>query len=258
MARTRPTAVNLFYAIEAMKKAVAGFVPDTSMDQVYQVIHDRALLLQEDDLRTCKAIGSHGASMFYRPVNVLTHCNTGSLATAGYGTALGIIRALNERGLLKMVYVDETRPYLQGARLTAFELSQEKIPYRLITDSMAAYLMQQGKVDLVVIGADRIARNGDTANKIGSYSLAVNCKHHNVPFVVAAPQATVDRAIATGAEIPVEERHEREIKEIQGVLVAPADALVYNPSFDVTPHELITAIVTEDGVTRGEYVKAFV
>lgn len=255
LARTRPTAVNLFYALNAMKNVADGFVPNLPMEAVRDQLVHQAKLLEIDDVHTCRAIGHHGADMFKGrgPLTVLTHCNTGSLATAGYGTALGIVRALNERQQVKSVFVDETRPYLQGSRLTAFELSQEKIPYKLISDNMAAYAMQHGWVDLVVVGADRIARNGDTANKIGTYGLAVLCKHHNVPFVVAAPKATIDTKMEHGRDIPVEERHAREIKEIQGIALAPHDAEVWNPSFDVTPNELITAIVTEDGVFKKNY-----
>ena len=251
MARTRPTAVNLFYALDAMKLHAATFDDSMTMQEVSQALTARAQLLTDDDIRTCKAIGHHGASLTSTAVNVLTHCNTGSLATAGYGTALGIIRAMQSQGHIKNVWVDETRPYLQGARLTAFELGQDKIPYTLITDSMAGYLMQLGKVDFVFVGADRIAANGDTANKIGTYGLAVLCKHHNIPFVVAAPKATIDFKIKSGAQIPVEERPAAELKEIQGLSSAPANARVWNPSFDVTPASLIHAIVTEDGVFNG-------
>jgi methylthioribose-1-phosphate isomerase len=251
MARTRPTAVNLFYAINAMKETAGKLSATTSMADVHNAFEQKAQHLSDDDIRTCRAIGDHGASLMPKLANVLTHCNTGSLATAGYGTALGIIRSMHKNGHIRNVWVDETRPYLQGARLTAFELGQDKIPYHLVTDNMAAYLMQLGRVDMVVVGADRIATNGDTANKIGTYGLAVLCKHHNIPFVVAAPKATIDFGISSGKEIPVEERPAKELKEVQGVAVAPADALVWNPSFDVTPAELIHAIVTEDGIFKG-------
>jgi methylthioribose-1-phosphate isomerase len=251
MARTRPTAVNLFYALDTMKSLATTFADSMTMLEVSEALTRKAQLLADDDVRTCKAIGHHGASLTSTAVNVLTHCNTGSLATAGYGTALGIIRAMHSQGHVKNVWVDETRPYLQGARLTAFELGQDKIPYTLITDSMAAYLMQLGKVDFVFVGADRIAANGDTANKIGTYGLAVLCKHHNIPFVVAAPKATIDFEIKSGAQIPVEERPAAELKEIQGLAIAPANARVWNPSFDVTPASLIHAIVTENGVFKG-------
>jgi methylthioribose-1-phosphate isomerase len=255
MARTRPTAVNLFYALDAMKTHTNTFSANTSMEEVARSLISKAQHLAEDDIRTCKAIGHHGASLTSAAVNVLTHCNTGSLATAGYGTALGIIRSLHTNGQIKNVWVDETRPYLQGARLTAFELGQDKIPYSLITDSMAGYLMQLGKVDFVFVGADRIAANGDTANKIGTYSLAVLCKHHSIPFVVAAPKATIDFKMDSGLKIPVEERPAAELKEVQGLAIAPRDAKVWNPSFDVTPAALIYAIVTEDGVFKGPNFK---
>lgn len=255
MSRTRPTAVNLFYALNEMQKSALAFAPDTPMGTVANTLSNRAQALFDDDIRTCRAIGDHGASILPRPANVLTHCNTGSLATAGYGTALGIIRSMHRMGNIRNVWVDETRPYLQGARLTAFELGQDKIPYKLVTDNMAAYLMQLGQVDLVVVGADRIATNGDTANKIGTYGLAVLCQHHKIPFVVAAPKSTIDFKISSGKAIPVEERPARELKEVQGVSVAPLDAAVWNPSFDVTPSNLIYAIVTEDGVFRGPNFK---
>ena len=255
MARTRPTAVNLFYALDAIKRETESFTDDLAMPIAAGKLIDKARFLSDDDIRTCKAIGEHGASMFNKPLHVLTHCNTGSLATAGYGTALGIIRSLHGKGLVKNVWVDETRPYLQGSRLTAFELGQDKIPYNLIADNMAAYLMQLGRVDMVVVGADRIATNGDTANKIGTYGLAVLCRHHNIPFIVAAPKATIDFGAKSGAGIPVEERPAKELKELQGTMIAPADAKVWNPSFDVTPADLIYAIVTEDGVFRGPSFK---
>jgi methylthioribose-1-phosphate isomerase len=251
MERTRPTAVNLFYALNAMQHTSAMFTDQTPMKDVVNALTNRAQGLFDDDIRTCKAIGDHGASLMRQPANVLTHCNTGSLATAGYGTALGIIRSLHRNGHIRNVWVDETRPYLQGSRLTAFELGRDKIPYRLITDNMAAYLMQRGEVDMVVVGADRIALNGDTANKIGTYGLAVLCYHHKIPFVVAAPKATIDTKMTTGQHIPVEERPPGELKAIQGSLIAPQDAAVWNPSFDVTPGSLIHAIVTEDGVFKG-------
>ena len=251
MAQTRPTAVNLFYAIDAMRQSALEIAPHTPMAKAAQWLVTKAQYLADDDMRTCKAIGDFGAALMNRPANVLTHCNTGSLATAGYGTALGIVRSMHARGHVRRVWVDETRPYLQGARLTAFELGRDEIPYTLITDNMAASLMQQGQVDMVVVGADRIATNGDTANKIGTYGLAVLCAHHKIPFIVAAPRATIDFSISSGAAIPVEERPEKELKEIHGIAVAPANAQVWNPSFDVTPASLIHAIVTEDGVFKG-------
>jgi methylthioribose-1-phosphate isomerase len=256
LARTRPTAVNLFYALGAMGKVAAGFAPQLSGREAAHALTACADLLFEDDLATCQAIGRAGASMAEgraKPLRILTHCNTGSLATAGFGTALGVVRALHERGLVEMVYVDETRPWLQGARLTAFELRAEGIPYRVIADGAAAYVMQQGKVDWAIVGADRIAANGDTANKIGTLSVAVAAKHHGVPFFVAAPLATFDAKIMTGAQIPVEERGADELRQLYGSPLTPADAAVYNPSFDVTPSALIAGIVTECGVLRAPY-----
>jgi methylthioribose-1-phosphate isomerase len=249
LARTRPTAVNLFYAINRMRGLAGTFAAAMPIAAVVDALEALASELFDHDVATCRAIGSAGATLAEgRRLRVLTHCNTGSLATAGYGTALGVVRALHERGELEIVYADETRPWLQGARLTAYELATEGIPYKLIADSTAAYLMQQSQIDLVVVGADRIAANGDTANKIGTYGLAVQCKHHGVPFYVAAPLSTFDAKIATGAGIPVEERGADEVRTAGGRLVAPADAPVYNPSFDVTPAALISGLITEAGV----------
>jgi methylthioribose-1-phosphate isomerase len=251
LASTRPTAVNLFFAIDSMKKLVKAFRPSQTIAEVVELVTKHAQFLYDDDIATCKAIGDHGARMADgQKKRVLTHCNAGALATAGYGTAVGVIRSLYAQGLIELVYVDETRPYLQGARLTAFELEEAGIPYKLITDSVAAWLMQNSKVDWVVVGADRIASNGDTANKIGTYSLAVNCKHHDVQFYVAAPKTTFDMEIQSGKEIPVEERSEDEVKNWGGHLTAPANADVYNPSFDVTPAALINGIITESGVIQ--------
>lgn len=255
LAATRPTAVNLFSALDAMNMACAHFKDNDEMNLVADHFMTTAKKISDHDVNTCKAIGEHGADIFTTPVNILTHCNTGSLATAGYGTALGIIRSLHARRLVKHVWVDETRPYLQGSRLTAFELSHDKIPYSVISDNMAAYLMQLKRVDMVVVGADRIASNGDTANKIGTYGLAVLCQHHKIPFIVAAPKTTIDSNITSGNQIPVEERPPHELRELNGMALTPKDASVWNPSFDVTPHELIHAIVTEDGVCRGPNFK---
>ena len=249
LARTRPTAVNLFYAIDSFKELTSTIPKETAFEEVVEKFNTLAVSMHDADIATCKLIGDHGAAMQKSgKIRLLTHCNTGSLATAGYGTALGVIRSLYKQDKLEVVYVDETRPYLQGARLTAFELEQEGIPYKLITDSVAAWLMQKGEVDWVVVGADRIASNGDTANKIGTYSLAVNCKHHKIKFYVAAPLTTFDRQIKSGNDIPVEERSEDEVKNWGGHSIAPKNAEVFNPSFDVTPAELITGIITEKGV----------
>jgi methylthioribose-1-phosphate isomerase len=193
LARTRPTAVNLFYALQRMQKLAVTFADDLSMEEVVRRVDAEAKHQYDDDLATCIAIGRHGARLaFGKRQRILTHCNAGSLATAGYGTALGVVRALHQEGLVDIVYADETRPYLQGSRLTAFELASENIPYKIIVDSAAAYLMQQGEIDMVVVGADRIAANGDTANKIGTYGLAVQCKYHGIPFYIAAPLSTFD------------------------------------------------------------------
>lgn len=254
LARTRPTAVNLFYALDAMRTLVDGFESSMSMVATSNAMSKLAQHLYDDDIKTCKAIGAHGAALANgKKLRILTHCNAGSLATAGYGTALGVIRSLAAANLVEIVYADETRPYLQGSRLTAFELKTENIPYKVIADSAAAYLMQQNKIDWVIVGADRIAANGDTANKIGTYGLAVQCQHHKVAFYVAAPLSTFDFKIPDGAAIPVEERSPDEIRMTAGRQMAPKDAGVYNPSFDVTPSSLITGIITERGVLRPPY-----
>lgn len=253
LARTRPTAVNLFYALDRMTAVTHTFAATASLDHVVAHLDRAARAMFDEDVATCRAMGAHGANLFAaatRKLRVLTHCNTGSLATAGYGTALGVIRALAARGLVEVVYAGETRPWLQGARLTAFELAQEGIPYKVIADSAAAYLMQQGKIDVAFVGADRIAANGDTANKIGTYAVAVQCKHHNVPFYVVAPLTTFDFSLATGAAIPVEERGPEELRFSGTRALTPRDAPVYNPSFDVTPGSLITGIITERGVSK--------
>ncbi len=254
LARTRPTAVNLFYALDHMRRLVEAFEATTPMAAVEARIVALAQELYDDDLSTCRAIGRNGAELAGgRKLRILTHCNTGSLATAGYGTALGVIRSLYASGQVEMVYADETRPYLQGSRLTAFELRSEGIPYKVIADSAAAYLMQQGQVDWVIVGADRIAANGDTANKIGTYGLAVQCRHHGIEFYVAAPLSTFDSSLANGAAIPVEERSPDEIRVTGSRQMTPKDAGVYNPSFDVTPASLITGIITERGVLKAPY-----
>lgn len=256
--RTRPTAVNLFTALARMERVLGEIENTAPMSQALKALERAAQQIFDDDLATCQAIGRWGASYINhtRPLHIITHCNTGSLATAGYGTALGIIRSLHAQGRVAMVYADETRPWLQGARLTAFELEAEGIPYRLIADSAAAFLMQTRPIDLVVVGADRIAMNGDTANKIGTYSLAVNARRHGIPFVVAAPRTTIDRHIDSGREIPVEERAADEIKAVAGRYHAPRQAEVWNPSFDITPAELISAIVTEVGIAEAPLAAA--
>lgn len=255
LAKTRPTAVNLFYVIDKFKQISSDWSSDKAMGEVHAAFSELAKTIFEDDVRTCKAIGEYGreAASEVSKVNVLTHCNTGSLATAGYGTALGVIRSLHKAGKLGDVFVDETRPYMQGTRLTSFELSKDSIPFHLIVDSAAASLMAQGKIDWVVVGADRIAANGDTANKIGTYSCAVNARYHDVAFYIAAPLSTFDLSVPSGKEIPVEQRPAEEITSIFGHRVAPESIQTLNPSFDVTPASLITGIITEKGILRPPY-----
>ncbi|TWW12160.1 S-methyl-5-thioribose-1-phosphate isomerase [Planctomyces bekefii] len=251
LGQTRPTAVNLRYALAAFEDLAKTFESKTPIKEVRLAMEDLANSLFADDLATCHAIGRHGAALALgQRISVITHCNAGALATAGYGTALGVIRAMHAAGHISVVYVDETRPYLQGARLTAYELEKEGIPYQLITDSTAAYLMQQNRVDLAIVGADRIARNGDTANKIGTYGLAIQCHYHGVPMFVAAPWSTFDLDLEHGTQIPIEERHPDEVRWIGKERVAPASAPVYNPSFDVTPAPFLSGFVTEHGVLR--------
>jgi methylthioribose-1-phosphate isomerase len=241
---TRPTAVNLAWAVGRVLSAADG--GSTARDIIAALIAESQRISDEDEAM-CRAIGHAGAELVPPSARVLTHCNAGGLATVSYGTALGVIRAAHAAGKGIHVYVDETRPLLQGARLTAWELQQHGIPYTLITDNMAGHLMRLGKIDLVVVGADRIAANGDVANKIGTYSVAVLAAHHGLPMYVAAPTSTVDLELADGGGIPIEERRPDEVLEVRGRRIAPRDARVANPAFDVTPHDLISAIVTEHG-----------
>jgi methylthioribose-1-phosphate isomerase len=250
--RTRPTARNLFWAIERMKKCFAEALA-TSPDMITQALVEEAIRICEQDIAINKRMGIHGRSLIQDGDNILTHCNAGALATAGYGTALGVIRAACEEGKKIHVYVDETRPVLQGARLTAWELMKENIPATLITDNMAGFLMKQGKLNKIIVGADRIAANGDAANKIGTYSLAVLAKEHAIPFYIAAPLSTIDMSIQGGDEIPIEERNAEEVTSIRGVKIAPEGIDVYNPAFDVTPNHYITAIITEAGIAVSPY-----
>lgn len=252
MAGTRPTAVNLTWAVDEMKRAFDE-VRGSGAEAIRERMLERALSIRDDDRARCKAMGDHGAGLFGEGSRIITHCNTGSLATAGTGTALAVVRAAAAKGRVSRVYVDETRPYLQGSRLTAWELGKDGIPYTLICDNMSGFLMSRGEADLAIVGADRIAANGDVANKIGTYALAVLCRHHGLPFYVAAPLSTVDCSIPDGSHIPIEERPPRELTHIQGVPLAPEDATVWNPAFDVTPHDLITAIITDAGVLRPPY-----
>ncbi|MBH0203387.1 MAG: S-methyl-5-thioribose-1-phosphate isomerase [Nitrospira sp.] len=250
LAATRPTAVNLFWALERMRRKLES-VRAQPVSTIKQVLTSESQAILEEDIALCKTMGRHGAELIRDGQTVLTHCNAGSLATAGYGTALGVIRAACEQGKKINVIADETRPVLQGARLTAWELMQDHIPVTLITDNMAGSLMRQGKIHLCIVGADRIAANGDVANKIGTYSVAVLAKAHNIPFYVAAPYSTIDLKTKSGDEIPIEQRNPSEVTTIHGGHpVAPKDVAVYNPAFDVTPAELITAIITERGVFK--------
>jgi methylthioribose-1-phosphate isomerase len=251
MAATRPTAVNLFWAIDRMKGSLAsGVGAGESVAQIKDRLDREAQAIHDEDVAGCRQIGVHGAAVVPDEASILTHCNAGALATAGYGTALGVVRGAVEAGKTVRVYADETRPFFQGARLTAWELVRDGIDTTVITDNMSAALMRQGRVSVVVVGADRIAANGDTANKIGTYGVAVLAREHGIPFYVAAPLSTVDLRTPDGSCIPIEERHAREVTHVRNVQVAPEGARIWNPAFDVTPHQFITGIVTERGVLR--------
>lgn len=254
---TRPTAVNLFWAISRMLKV--AYETLGTVEEIKKILLETAQSINAEDLQTCQAIGDNGLKVLPstpEKLTILTHCNAGALATAGYGTALGVVRSAWRDGRLARVFADETRPRLQGAKLTAWECVQEGIPVTVITDSMAAHCMKQGLIHAVVVGADRIAANGDTANKIGTYSLALVAKAHNIPFFVAAPLSTVDFELADGSQIPIEERNPEEIYQVGDTMLTPIGAEFYNPAFDVTPAELITAIITENrAVAPGELQK---
>jgi methylthioribose-1-phosphate isomerase len=254
MRGTRPTAVNLFWAVDRMKKIIDG-VRRFGVDRTKERLVKEALRILEEDIEVNRRIGRYGKSVIKEGDGVLTHCNAGALATGGYGTALGVIYAARDEGKKFHVFVDETRPLLQGCRLTAWELTQEKIPATLITDNMAGVLMEKGKIDLVLVGADRIASNGDTANKIGTYSLAVLSKWHGIPFYVAAPTSTLDLTLPSGSYIPIEERDIGEVTHFQGVPIAPKGIGAFNPAFDVTPGSLIDGIITEKGIIRKPFGK---
>jgi methylthioribose-1-phosphate isomerase len=257
LAETRPTAVNLFWAIERMKRGFSeGALAGESVDDLKARLRREADRIHDDDLASCRAIGANGAPLVPADARILTHCNAGALATAGYGTALGVIRGAVEAGRKVRVLADETRPFLQGARLTAWELVKDGIDTTVITDNMAGAIMKGGGIDLVVVGADRIAANGDTANKIGTYSVAVLAKEHGIPFYVAAPWSTIDLATKDGDAIPIEERAPREVTHIGSTQLAPDGAHVRNPSFDVTPAKYITAIITERGVYRAPFAES--
>ena len=254
MAGTRPTAVNLFWAIDRMKRAFAdGALAGESPDEIVARLEREATAIHDEDVANCRTMGGHGADMVKDGARVLTHCNAGALATAGYGSALGVIRAAVEQGKKVAVFADETRPFLQGARLTAWELLRDGIDTTVITESMAGPLMRAGEIDIVVVGADRIAANGDTANKIGTYTVAVLAHEHNIPFYVAAPLSTIDLSTPEGDRIPIEERDQREVTHFGTARVTPIGAGIRNPAFDITPHRYIAGIITERGILRPPY-----
>ncbi len=255
MAATRPTAVNLFWAIDRMKRAFES-ARDRGPEVVREILLQEALAIHDEDIANNRAMGAFGAPLLPKRGTVLTHCNAGALATAGYGTALGVIRAARESGKLLTVVADETRPFLQGARLTAWELKKDKIPVTVITDNMAGHLFKNGDIDAVVVGADRVAANGDAANKIGTYTVAVLAARHKVPFYVAAPVSTVDPNSPTGEDIPIEERPAREVTHVVGEQVTPQGVKVANPAFDVTPNQLIAAIITDRGIAKPPYKRS--
>jgi methylthioribose-1-phosphate isomerase len=252
LAATRPTAVNLFWAIGRMREREARERSQGGA-RLGEGLLEEALAIQAEDLAACHRLGDLGAELIPDGARLLTHCNAGALATAGYGTALGVVRSAARQGKVRLVYADETRPYLQGARLTAWELMQDGIPTTLIADNMAGHLMARGEVDAVVVGADRIARNGDVANKIGTYTVAVLAKENGIPFYVAAPVSTFDLAMPSGDDIPIEERPPQEVTHHGGRMLAPEGVSVRNPAFDVTPHRYVTAIVCERGIARPPY-----
>jgi methylthioribose-1-phosphate isomerase len=257
LAATRPTAVNLFWAIDRMRRvfsvtALAG----ASVGELQDRLATEARAIHDEDVASCKAMGAHGAGVVPSPARILTHCNAGALATAAYGTALGVIRGAVDAGIPVSVYADETRPFLQGARLTAWELVRDGIDTTVITDNMSGTLMRQGLINFVVVGADRIAANGDVANKVGTYTVAILAREHGIPFYVAAPLSTIDLATPDGSLIPIEERPAREVTHVGATQVAPEGASIRNPAFDVTPHGLVTGIITERGIARAPFVES--
>ncbi|MGA2965768.1 MAG: S-methyl-5-thioribose-1-phosphate isomerase [Terriglobales bacterium] len=253
--QTRPTAVNLFWAVRRMTDKFAA-LGACALAEIQQALIEESQLMHAEDIAANRAMGRHGATLMPSSGGVLTHCNAGALATAGYGTALGVIRAAVEQGKKIHVYADETRPFLQGSRLTAWELMKDGIPTTVISDNMAGVMMQQGKIGAVVVGADRIAANGDVANKIGTYTVAILAKEHGIPFYVAAPISTVDLATPDGSKIPIEQRNPREVTHIAGKQMTPDGVEVENPAFDVTPAKYVAAIVTERGIARAPYVES--
>jgi len=256
--QTRPTAINLFWAIERMMSIIHKANRDKDIIDLVKDLEKEAISIASEDCAMNHKISQHGAQLFNEPVSILTHCNAGALATAGFGTALGVIRQAFSEGKITRVFADETRPLLQGARLTAWELMQENIPVTLITDNMAGWVMKKNMVQAVIVGADRITLNGDVANKIGTYSVAVLAKEHKIPFYVAAPVSTFDFTMDSGLDIPIEERHADEVAQFAGVLTAPEGVDVFNPAFDVTPNSLISAIITEYGVLEQPYHEAII
>ena len=255
LAATRPTAVNLFWAIDRMKRKFEELLPE-GVEATRAGMEKEAISIHREDIEMNRRMGAHGEKLLKDGARILTHCNAGALATAGYGTALGMMRAAVEAGKKISVFSDETRPFLQGARLTAWELMKDGIPVTLITDNMAGYLMAKGEIDCAIVGADRIAGNGDVANKIGTYSVAVLAKEHGLPFYVVAPTSTFDLTLSSGNEIPIEERSANEVTHVQGVRLAPEGIGIRNPAFDVTPHHLVSAIVCENGIARAPYVES--
>lgn len=257
MAQTRPTAVNLFWAIDRLKRTfAAGAQAGESVEELKGRLAREAAAIHDEDVESCRAMGRFGADVVGAGARILTHCNAGALATAGYGTALGVIRAAAEQGKVRQVYADETRPFLQGARLTAWELVRDQIPTTVITESMAGPLMRRGDVDFIVVGADRIAANGDVANKIGTYTVALLAEAHHVPFYVAAPLSTIDLKTPDGDRIPIEERSAKEMTHLGPTQLTPDGAAVWNPAFDITPHRLVTGIITDRGVARPPYAES--
>ncbi|MDF2564569.1 MAG: Methylthioribose-phosphate isomerase [Massilibacillus sp.] len=253
---TRPTAVNLFWALDRMMNITKNSFHKMNVEALLNLLEKEAIDIFKEDKAINIALGKHGATLFTEPTAVLTHCNAGALATVAMGTALGVIRQAYADGNITRVFADETRPLLQGARLTAFELLQDQIPVTLITDNMAGWVMKNKMVSAVVVGADRITANGDVANKIGTYSVAVLAKEHGIPFYVAAPSSTFDFTLKTGDEIPIEQRNKREVTHIYDVQIAPLEVDVFNPAFDVTPHRFINGIITEHGVLRNDYTES--
>jgi methylthioribose-1-phosphate isomerase len=258
LARTRPTAVNLFWALERMGLEIASESarPGATAATLRARVVAAACALVDEDVAICRALGLAGLPLIPQAARILTHCNAGGLATAGYGTALGVVRAAAEAGRDVRVLADETRPFLQGARLTAWELHRDGIPVTVVTDNMSGHLMATGEIDLVIVGADRIAANGDTANKIGTYTVAVLAREHGIPFYVAAPLSTLDPATPTGAQIPIEERGRSEVSQLAGVAIVPDGVPVRHPAFDITPARYVTAIVTEAGVARPPFTES--